>query len=658
MANFEHPAQTVQTKLLDNLPDAIAWLLPVYNEQGEILDFVFRYANRRAHEVTGEGFMCEDGSLLIADNQSASEFVVTLFEQYREVFQTGITKEYNYYNPLVKKYFYVNRKRWEDGVLSITRDRTAEINAETMAREQRRKHVEQLQFVTDSSLTAIGLYSIVRDEETREVVDLRYELINQMAERMTGRKSQELLGRTMRETFPGIEKSGIWQLYKKLADTGEPVQYHNHYTFDGYDLWYQVQGVRKDEHIVLSFLDITELKRSQQEKQRQADLLNSMLTNAPIGFAQYESVRDGSGAIIDFKVLLMNQMVADIIGSTVEEALKTTLLTISPVLKTTGAFDAYIRVVEQDESMEVDRLFGNHWYRLSAVKFGDGFILAGIDISQSYQDQSRLETINKELRRSNESLQQFAYVASHDLQEPLRKIQSCGDLLLNQFEPQLGLTGRDLIIRMQSASGRMSLLIRDLLAYSRVSTNRDVFRPVNLNEVITDVLEDLDVAMRETNALILYDRLPVLAGDAVQLRQLFQNLIANSIKFRREKTPPVIGITCRLLAAANVPALLSITGDSYYEITLADNGIGFEPRYAERIFEVFQRLHTRQHYSGTGVGLSICKKVAENHGGTIIAEGQPDQGATFRIYLPDLTTQAGKPDTGYAFARTTVNTGK
>ncbi|OIN59150.1 hypothetical protein BLX24_09120 [Arsenicibacter rosenii] len=643
---------------MDNLPDAIAWLVPVSDEQGEIQDFVFQYVNQKAHEVTGEGFTCEEGLLLVADNQSIAGFAETLFDQYKEVFLTGITKEYNYYNPLVKKYFYVNRKRWENGVLSITRDRTAEIDAETVAREERQRHIEQLQFVTDSSLTAIGLYGIVRDPETREVIDLRYELINQMAERMTGRKAAQLVGRTMRETFPGIEKSGIWQLYKKLAETGESIQYHNHYTFDGYDLWYQVQGVRKNEHIVLSFLDITELKRSQEEKQQQAELLNSMLTNAPIGFAQYESIRDASGTITDFKVLLMNQMVAEIINSTVEEALKTTLLTISPVLKTTGAFDKYIDVVEKDERMEVDRHFGNHWYRLSAVKFGDGFILAGIDISQSYQDQSRLETINKELRRSNESLQQFAYVASHDLQEPLRKIQSFGDLLLNQFEPQLGLTGRDLIVRMQSASARMSLLIRDLLAYSRVSTHREAFRVVNLNEIISEVLEDLDVAMRETNASVFCDPLPSLSGDAVQLRQLFQNLIANSIKFRREHTPPVIQITCQVLYAGEAPAPLNEAGGSCYEITLTDNGIGFEPRYAERIFEVFQRLHTRQNYSGTGVGLSICKKVAENHGGTIVAEGHPDEGATFRIFLPQLATQAGKPDTGYAFARNTGSTGK
>ncbi len=240
-----------------------------------------------------------------------------------------------------------------------------------------------------------------------------------------------------------------------------------------------------------------------------------------------------------------------------------------------------------------------------------------------------------QLERSNENLQRFAYVASHDLQEPLRKIQQFGDLLRDQYGPHLG-EGIDYLHRMQSAASRMSILIKDLLAFSRLSTQPETSAPVALEDVVDRVLTTLEIAILETKAEVRVESLPTIQGDVVQLSQLFQNLLSNALKFHQPDVPPLIHIRSRWLAADHLPKGVNPLRNAiaYYQIEVADNGIGFEEKYLDRIFEVFQRLHTRRQYAGTGIGLAICEKVVANHGGAITASSQPGQGATFRVYLP------------------------
>jgi PAS domain S-box-containing protein len=247
----------------------------------------------------------------------------------------------------------------------------------------------------------------------------------------------------------------------------------------------------------------------------------------------------------------------------------------------------------------------------------------------------QLQALVGDLERSNENLRQFAYVASHDLQEPLRKIQSFADLLQSQYAHQLG-AGVEHLQRMQVAASRMSTLIRDLLSYSRISTRQEATGSVSLTQVVQEVVTDLDLLIRETSATIDVVPLPVVPGNASQLRQLFQNLLSNALKFRRVHVPPVVRVHCQWLNAAQLPASVRPTrsAPTYYRIDVIDNGIGFDDKYVDRIFQVFQRLHNRSQYPGTGIGLAICQKVAANHGGAITAVSQSDQGSTFSLYLP------------------------
>ncbi len=277
------------------------------------------------------------------------------------------------------------------------------------------------------------------------------------------------------------------------------------------------------------------------------------------------------------------------------------------------------------------------------------------------------ETLQRqELTRSNAELQQFASIASHDLQEPLRKIQAFGDQLKTKYNQALTEQGQDYVQRMQNAAGRMQTLINDLLTLSRITTKAQPFVPVDLAQVVQEVLSDLEVRVQESNAQVEVGSLPTIDADPLQMRQLLQNLIGNALKFHKTIEPPRVRVYSQVLKdeeqhsaletmlPANVPSLTRVglgwiepppeqmdgqlsgnsTTPKRCQIMVEDNGIGFDEKYLDRIFNVFQRLHGRSEYEGTGMGLAICRKIAERHSGSLTAKSTPGQGATFIVTLP------------------------
>jgi light-regulated signal transduction histidine kinase (bacteriophytochrome) len=233
---------------------------------------------------------------------------------------------------------------------------------------------------------------------------------------------------------------------------------------------------------------------------------------------------------------------------------------------------------------------------------------------------SNLQHQTEELQASNKELERFAYVASHDLQEPLRMVSSFLHLIVKKMEGKLDDTTRQYINFAVDGSERMKVLIQDLLSYSRVGTNKEQVTNVDCNEIMKDVRNILSVAIEENNAELKIHELPVVKGVETQIKQLFQNLVANAVKYH-SKEKPVIEMGYKNL-------------DRYYEFYVKDNGIGIDPKFFDRIFIIFQRLHNKTEYSGTGIGLSICKKIVERHGGKIRVESEPGKGSIFYFSLP------------------------
>ena len=268
-------------------------------------------------------------------------------------------------------------------------------------------------------------------------------------------------------------------------------------------------------------------------------------------------------------------------------------------------------------------------------------IAISLDNARLYEDlEHRVEQrtvelahANDALKQSNAELEQFAYIASHDLQEPLRKVQSFGDLLVTNAGDKLDQTGRLYVDRMQNGTRRMQNLINDLLTFARVSSKAKAFVNVDLGPLAQDVVSDLESRLTATGGKVEIGELPHVDCDATQMRQLLQNLIGNALKFHRDGVPPVVVLSSRPIASGS-SGLYDPAPAEWVEITVADNGIGFEEKYLDRIFAPFQRLHGQGKYEGTGIGLAVCRKVVERHGGTLTARSTPGQGTTFIVTLP------------------------
>lgn len=277
------------------------------------------------------------------------------------------------------------------------------------------------------------------------------------------------------------------------------------------------------------------------------------------------------------------------------------------------------------------------WYRNSTyvAELNSALTAANAELEEKVDVRTQaLLQYSEELQRSNRELEEFAFVASHDLQEPLRKIRAFGDRLQQKFSSELGDTGSDYISRMQAASGRMSALIDDLLSFSRVTTKQRPFVAVDLNRVIHSVMDDLEYAVEESGAQVHIDPLPTIDADGSQMAQVFMNLIANSLKFHAPGHRPIVAVT----GEVNLVSPQEGDSRSWCRLRFSDQGIGFEAQYAERVFSLFQRLHGREEYSGTGIGLALCRKIIERHGGTITAQSEPGEGAVFTLLLPMTQT--------------------
>ncbi len=618
--------------------DAILLCRAIRSPEGRIVDFQVVRCNERAAAITRlpQALMLSHSMLTLDPDGHTSG----IFDKYKQVTETGLPLYVEHYFARADVWMAQSLARFGDGVLTSW----ADISALKRAEAARQRETDLLQAILNNTQTGIAVMQSVRDDAGR-IVDFRFTHLNPDAERITRRPKGQLIGQLYSTAWPDAQTNGVLHWHTRVAVTGEPAKINGvNLPVGAYNGWYNIRIRPFGDGVIATFVDVTALKQAELANQQQAELLRSVLDNSANAIIAFSAVRAvDNGPIIDFRYVARNAASRRNSGQTDEEVIGQTMRQQWPGVVETGAFERYVRVVETgqpdqfEQADETDQQRAG-WSEISVRKWDDGIVLTVVDITDSKQHQQQIEQANRDLLRANENLRQFAYVASHDLQEPLRKIVAFGDMLKTQFARPLGPTGEDIIDRMQASAGRMSALIRDVLAYSRISTHRQPFQPCGLNELFDDLQRELSVECRTVGATLEVGLLPSVPGDCAQLRQLFGNLLANAFKFRQADPPLTVQVQGRLLKpgslmAADWPEGLSAK-QHYYEISITDNGIGFDQKYTERIFQVFQRLNPRQQYEGTGLGLAICKRVVENHHGTITASGRPGEGATFRVYLP------------------------
>jgi signal transduction histidine kinase len=464
---------------------------------------------------------------------------------------------------------------------------------------------------------------------------------------MPGVAKEEILRKsTLRGAFvhPGMtqEEYIAWRL-EKHRNPSEPIEVQ---LADG--RWLLITEKRtNDGGVVGTRSDITELKLREIEMLRISQQLHARglqfdtaLTNMVQGLCMFDKNQ---------KLIVVNKRYLDVYGFSADVVKPG--ITLRELMQYSVSLGNY--TAEEAERALAERNDPSQLSRRSVIKqrLKDGRVIAVMNEPMSdggtiatYQDITETEKnaavmlqYTQKLEHSNRELADFAYVASHDLQEPLRKIEAFGERLVNKYASILPEDGKMFVDRMQNAAGRMRKLINDLLSYSRVTTDAKAFQKISLTKVLTEVLSDLQIRIEETEATIEHGELPTIECEPMQMRQLLQNLIGNALKFRKPGVLPIINVSAEVVHCAENDAT-----PSHILLKISDNGIGFDNQFKDQIFTIFQRLHSRNEYEGTGIGLATVRKIVERHDGTINADGQLNIGATFHVTLPLLQSSKDK----------------
>jgi PAS domain S-box-containing protein len=509
-------------------------------------------------------------------------------------------------------------------------------------------------------------------DENAEPIDYVFLELNPVFELQTGLKNA--IGKTARALVPGLEKQWF-EMYGKVAVTGEAIRFNQ--GSEAMGRWFEVYAYRtgapEDLRVALLFTDITAKKLADIALERSEQNLRSMLLQAPVAICIFR----GENMVVE----IANEKMLQLFGRSASQVINKPVSEAMPELKNQSYKEMLQKVLESGEAFSANDLpvsflrkgvirpvFIDLLYQPLREANGtiSGVLVVAHDVTekviarkaieeseanlqervkQRTEELAEINTVllqtnddlaqsNKDLQILNDQLAQYAYVASHDLQEPLRKIRTFSSIL--ELMPDMSQKALTYIHKVTGSAERMTDLIKDLLEFSRLSESTVQMKAVNLNDVIKAVVRDFELVIKEKSALVQYDLLPVIEAVPLQMNQLFYNLIGNALKFTAEGRNPEVTISTSFLDGQQAARFVSqpLQATDYYLINIKDNGIGFETQYADQIFEVFKRLHGRHQFPGSGIGLSLCKKIVELHHGHLSAGSTIEMGSVFQIILP------------------------
>ncbi|MGE5519390.1 MAG: PAS domain-containing protein [Candidatus Dadabacteria bacterium] len=624
-------------KILDTAADGIMLFKAIRDNENNIKDFRLEIANTRAFElgqlpenIFGKTLLDLFPHLKDSEQFELHKKVVETGEpvRFETTFRTARGNEYGW--------FIVSLTRFGDGVISNFVDVTEKKQQHSQILLQK----DLLNKILDSSLGGVITCEAVKNE-SGVITDFRFIQVNEKFRQMVGQLQVEIIGSKVLELFPLIKKTPVIEKLCFTIESGQRARFELEYPrAKGDKRWYDVSVEKiSNQGVVVSFADITQNKKAAIELQTQKQVLDNILRQAANGITLYHTIRNEEGAIVDFECILTNESAERLTGILNSERLSKPRSVIRPEVNNPESLALAVQALNTGEPFQREFYYpaAQKWLEFSIAPMdADHLVEIFTDISSIKEAQLQLQYSINELRQFNQNLEEFTRAASHDLQEPIRKVQFFADRLANKLEGRLDSSEKDLLQRMVNATSRMKLLVDDLLDYAH--TNQLQLQPeeVDLNSKLRQVVGDLELMIQEKNAIIHIGSLPVVKGYRRQLQQLFQNLITNSLKYTREDVQPVINITSSQTTGekSGFPVNVADSRKEFHLFEIQDNGIGFEQKEADRIFNMFTRLHGNTEYTGTGVGLAIVKKVVENHNGYIKAQAQPGQGATFFILLP------------------------
>lgn len=531
------------------------------------------------------------------------------------------------------------------GFISIYKQKgeIQEVNRQVFIQNKKLQETEEfLKGVYKSSNNVISHFEPIVDAH-KNITDFQFRYTSNAIEKVTGSEQHDIIGNSLLKMYPMVIENGLFVLMKECYLSGNTQEHESVYSFEGQKKYIFNTIVKSANGITNTAWDTTKIKEAEKNLQK----LNEDLSLQNTIFKEAENVAgvgsfiwyldDGTATVSDnfYRILGVEPNSFEVTFNSYKEFVHPEDLAIFDSLSTNvvekGASTVFAyRVFTKAKGVRNLDLKGKF------VEIDNRPVSVGIvqDITSRVEKDRALIDSYEKLKHSNEELESFNRVASHDLQEPLRKIQMFISRIEDEGEKSMPVGIQNYFVKIKAGSFRMRELIQNLLSYSRIDKGNSKFESIFLGEAIIKIEEELSQLIKETNTSISYENLPVIQGIPFKVEQLCTNLISNSIKYRKSDVASKISIVSNKVRNSEIEEDFNKNSEYYYKISFIDNGIGFEPEFASNIFEVFQRLHSKTEYSGTGIGLSICKKIVEQHNGYIHAIGKKGEGSIFVIYLP------------------------